>query len=583
MAAIAETVISSTMVLVVNKCRDAAAEQLKEGGLTKQKIRGLIEREIHDIKSKLEGVARTDLLTAIDSFEVGLRFLYEANDARCLKDVCEETARAEKGVKAEQSAVNSLSPSASLVEAMKNIDLPELDERTTRAITNAKERFKMARERAAAASNSEALSTCDRIASVRYRVMAAILEALNNPEDALPECKYCLEKLHSLPEVRDSFKTELNGGWLNKEDRREIICTVCHINRVIYDVTQSAGKEVHLWIWPPVDTRDDKVDPLRDARVSNVLQKQGMEHCCVTPWSFGQEGAELLKLKSPWRIANNTQDDFILADNKECSVKVFDAHGKFLYAFPQPNEGKEIYDVAADREDNIYVLCGGEKPGSQEKEYWVFVKGSADQQHRVVSLRKELLPWSWYLPSLTINSNNKVLVRGKSPGGQHVVDVYENDGHFVRSFGAEKLKNPTAIARADDGKIMVVDEYNGSHYVRMFSEHGQHLFKFKVGGSLSFVDVAFYSEHVIVAGIETGKHCLRVLVYTKDGRAFVRSTKFNVEGLDCLRGITVNMKGCFGIIAGFLREHPTNPDSDSFITPSNAFLDGEHDYKVLVV
>lgn len=80
------TVVCSSIVLVVNKCRDAAAEKLKEGGLTEQTIRQLIEREIHDIKSKVEGIARTDLLTAIDTFKVGLKFLYEAIDAKSLGD-----------------------------------------------------------------------------------------------------------------------------------------------------------------------------------------------------------------------------------------------------------------------------------------------------------------------------------------------------------------------------------------------------------------------------------------------------------------------------------------------------------------
>ena len=588
------TIISSTIVLAVNKCRDATAEKLKEeGGLTKQAIRRMIERELHDVKSKLEGIAKTDLLTAIDGFEVGLGFLYEAIDVTSLKDTSSEAVRATE----ENAEVNSPSSAAASVETvsiakeMIKIDLTELDERATRAISNAKERFKMAREKATAAANNEALNTCDRITALRYRVMATILEALDHPADALPECGYCLKKLHSLPDVRGSFKVELKGGWFNKEERREIISMVCQINHAIYDVTQSAGKDVHLWVWPFVDTGEDKIDPLRDARINSVLQKQGMGYCCVTPWSFGQEGIEEHKLKVPIGFASSTHGEFIIADSKERNVKVFDASGKFLYAFHHPNDSEStqvhLYDVATDKEDNIYVLYEWEKPGALQKtEYGVYMKSAASGQHHEFPLREDLRPWAWYLPSLTVNTNNKILVRGRL-GSANVIDMYQRDGQLVRHFGGGKLKNPTAITAADDGRVMVGDTTKDSHYVRMFSEQGEQLFKFRVEGSFSFVDIAFYqdqaSKQVLVAGFEAEKQGLHLLVITNDGRTFVRITELNVQGLDCIRGITVTMAGHIGFTAGFLREHSTNPDSESFITSTDAFLDANHNYMVLVV
>ena len=32
----------------------------------------------------------------------------------------------------------------------------------------------------------------------------------------------------------------------------EIISTVHQVNRLIYDVTQTVGKDAHIWIWPSV-------------------------------------------------------------------------------------------------------------------------------------------------------------------------------------------------------------------------------------------------------------------------------------------------------------------------------------------
>ena len=167
------TVVCSSIVLVVNKYRDVAAKKLKEGGLTEQTIRQLIEREIHDIKLKLEGVARTDLLTAIDVFQVGLKFLYKAIDAKSLGDARPEpspaTAERSSEVNSSSSTASSAMDTVPLAEAMMNIDVTELDERARRAISNAKDRFKMARERATAASNNEALTASDRITALRYR------------------------------------------------------------------------------------------------------------------------------------------------------------------------------------------------------------------------------------------------------------------------------------------------------------------------------------------------------------------------------------------------------------------------------
>lgn len=65
MASIITAVFKATIGLLVNKGRDNAAANLKEGDLTDQKFRGLIVREIDDIKSKLDGLARKDVFASI--------------------------------------------------------------------------------------------------------------------------------------------------------------------------------------------------------------------------------------------------------------------------------------------------------------------------------------------------------------------------------------------------------------------------------------------------------------------------------------------------------------------------------------
>ena len=139
----------------------------------------------------------------------------------------------------------------------------------------------------------------------------------------------CIEELNSLAAVRNSFDVQLKKGiqavrsLVGKDERKKIISSVCHVNRVMYDVTQTVRKDVLFWFWPNIG----EVDPLRDGRVAQILRKQGMEHCYV-PWSFGQEGEEEHKLKKPRGIATNSNGQFIVGDINE--VKMFDPTGHFI-------------------------------------------------------------------------------------------------------------------------------------------------------------------------------------------------------------------------------------------------------------
>ena len=65
MSSFIEAILKATVGLLVNKGRNVAAEKLKEGDVSNEQLRYLIVRELDDIKSKLDGIARKDLLTSI--------------------------------------------------------------------------------------------------------------------------------------------------------------------------------------------------------------------------------------------------------------------------------------------------------------------------------------------------------------------------------------------------------------------------------------------------------------------------------------------------------------------------------------
>ena len=316
MSSIVIPVFKSTIGLVASKGRDKIAEILKDGDVTDQKFHSLIVKEIDEIKSKLHALSRKDLEASISFFKEGIAFLYEVFKIA--------NTRGECGAVKAQAACNEAIP---LIEGIRRLEITGLDESATRKLSAAKKRFEDARRKATEAYNNESLETSDRILAMKYRVMATILETVDNPADALAPCRVCVGELNSLPAVQNNFDVQLKTGiqavrsLLGKEERREIISSVCHVNRVIYDFTRTFGGDAHLWTWPTVKTGGNKINPLYDARVTNVLVQQGTEHCRVTPWLFGQEGEKEHKLNESMGIATNSSGEFIVGDRGDRCVR----------------------------------------------------------------------------------------------------------------------------------------------------------------------------------------------------------------------------------------------------------------------
>ena len=141
MSSIVTAVFKATIGLLVDKGRDKAAERLREGDVTEQTFRSVIVREIDDIKSKLDGLSRKDLLASISFFEEGIWLLYKWFDTA--------SSRSEHDAATTQT-------SFSFAEGMKKLKLTDLDEPAKRFISSAKERFQEARRAATMAFFNEA-------------------------------------------------------------------------------------------------------------------------------------------------------------------------------------------------------------------------------------------------------------------------------------------------------------------------------------------------------------------------------------------------------------------------------------------
>ena len=533
MSSIVTALFKVTIGLLVNKGRDKAAEILKDGDVTDQRFHSLIVREIDDIKSKLDALSRKDLEASISFFEEGIAFLYEVFDI--------VKSRNERGAATAQAACDE---AFSLVEGITRLELTGLNESATRKLSTAKKRFEDARREATRAFKNEGLKTSDRILAMKYRVMATILETVDNPADAVAPCGVCVKELNSLSAVQNSFDVQLKTGiqkvrgLFGKEERREIIFNVCHVNRVIFDIALALGR---LDFSPSVYIGENRVIRLCDVKIKDVLLEHGKEYCCLPLRLLGQEGEEEHKLKYPLGIATNSSGQFLVTDLHY--VKVFDNSGKFVkQSSLSTDEVNTIHahEVATDMSDNIFVLTRLEKPG-RELSYWVYKLTKTADLHHKFRLRGEGL-----YNGLSVCDKGKVVTLR----GGNSVEEYNTDGEFVRSFGKGIIRSAFAVIVTNDGRAMVADQ--GDHCVHIFGESGDYLDKFKlqrIGYRSSFQAFHRAGEQIVVAGTRKGKSLL-VEIYSIDGE-FVYCSEIAIDSeILFVTGITMTTKGR---IAGIVR------------------------------
>ena len=141
-----------------------------------------------------------------------------------------------------------------LRQGMRKFELIDLDEAAARKLCNSKDRFKQARIESTRAFKNEALETSDRILAMQYRVMATILEAADNPEDAISPCRVCLKELNSLSAVQSSFNLQLKKGiqtfkgLFGKDKCWKIISSVCHVNRQCHLRCHADGRKRRIFL-----------------------------------------------------------------------------------------------------------------------------------------------------------------------------------------------------------------------------------------------------------------------------------------------------------------------------------------------
>ncbi len=262
--------ISSTLGLVLNKARSSAAEKLKDGDTTDEKLRDVIIEDLDDIKTKIDALSRKDLRSSYCFLKEGVVTLNlaldEAKDEQITtgepNDAPNEGSQTTATNESESGILNDAIALSHAIQKLNNTSS------VNGRLVSAKERFKAALEEATRAFCNEALSLPDRIMAAKLRVVSKILECLQDTKAAAAGCMLFLEELHNLPGIGETFTTYFKGGMRSKfykDSRLENVKSVLSLNFAILEfVAKFTGELPNMKNWPRIhlSPRNKTIHPL---------------------------------------------------------------------------------------------------------------------------------------------------------------------------------------------------------------------------------------------------------------------------------------------------------------------------------
>ena len=504
--------------------RKEVLKKLKEGeSIGDKNFLRLFLTETDELELKLDHISLKELGTSRVSYRQGLTILNEVlNEMGKTGEDETHTATVTVSGKSTFYAVDTMVDIVdSVTGKLKSLKVTDLDERAGKLVTEAKEAFGNASREAKEAFSNPSLKATLRVQAMSICIMAEILKHMDDPSIALPSCKSYLNDLYSLQQIQDSFCSLVTGkGSFEKE----IVRDVCYLNRLLFDVIHRVSEKEVFWRWPPIIIRkDDKIiyrlDPLRDVRVTKALCSKSRKKDVLSnvaevtvAWSFGAEEPDT-KLISPQDVTTDHHGHFIVADNGDRCIKVFNNSGKLVKSFSPLSRhqvDEEICSVVTDREGNIFVLT------------------KIDKYHHKVDLfdkdgkllKRFPLEEGLVCCSPVINDSNELFVvieNQKNDSKQSTIYAYKSDGKPIihKGFGQDSLMEPTDMTVANGGLLMVL---NRNGHVVTFDKDGKHLPEcdFYHKGDSPANALAFHSEseHVVISSLEPG-FFVNISIYDK--------------------------------------------------------------------
>lgn len=493
--------------------RKQVLKKLKEGEcILDGSFLELFLTETDVLELKLDQISQRELYASRVSYRRGLTIVNKVLDN--IGKIGEDETPAATMTVCGKSTFYAVNTEGDIVDSMtanlRSLKVTDLDEEAGKLVNEAKEAFGNASRKAEEAFSNPSLKATLRVQAMSICIMAKILKHMDDPSIALPSCKSYLNDLYSLQQIQDSFCSLLTGkGYFDKE----IVQDVCFLNRLLFDVIRRFSKKEVFWSWPPIIRKEDKIihriDTLRDVRVTKALCSKNSKKDVLTnvtemtvAWSFGAEEPDT-KLISPQDVTTDHHGHFIVADNGDRCIKVFNNSGKFVKSFsplPRHQVDEEICSVVTDREDNIFVLT------------------KIDKYHHKVDLfdkdgkllKRFPLEEGLVSCSPVINDSNElfVVIENQNNDSKHsTVYAYRSDGKSInqKGFGQDILMEPMDMTVASGGLLMVL---NRDGHVVTFDKDGKHLperdFYHKGDSPANALAFHLESEHVVISSLEPG-------------------------------------------------------------------------------
>jgi hypothetical protein len=460
--------------LLWNKARDTTAKKLKDGDITDAKIREIVVRELNDVKTKIDGLSRKDLLSSYSFLQEGVQLLNVSLDKS--KDEQKAVQSETQDDRGETSRMPSGDESADILN--KALELSRVMGKLkieSNESESAKERFKDARKEATHAFCNEALNIQDRIFAAKLRVVSEILECLDNPDTAVTSCRLFLEKVHDLPAVREIFSVYLGGGVksiFSKAERVENVKSVMMINYVLYQfVLRFSSKYYSAFSWPTIQLSDRSFNPIWN------WQEISTRKSC---------GDELIQLPNetkldrdlfPYNSAVNSHGEIVVGFDNDIEIISRTGESKVVYQFSVPStENKEeelieqkIVGLAVDQENNVYVLnCATtSQNGNVDSHAVLYI---LDEHCNRVKHKSEMnfLPKHKTYLRLAINRNNNIVMTPAN-SGDHYMYVYDHTGQLRYKF-EHKITDLHYMSVSDNNEIMLASYFGNA--VQIYTEEG---------------------------------------------------------------------------------------------------------------
>ena len=358
---------------MAQKIRSNIASRLKDGDVTNEECWRLIVRELDDIKSKLNGLARKDLLSSLCFLQEGINRLFQSllrSDS--IENIAESAEQAASTTVVVSSTRDSASgPNSPAYDAISLINATTSLKICSKVrYKSAMESFKLAREKATEAFCNEALSKEDRIQASQIRMMARILESLEDPDASVSDCLGYLKQLHDMGRTREIFSVMIGGGIksrFKKTKRLSNASAVQDMNVILFEFAKKFAKSSLLELmfhWPTISLGDERYHPLFPD-VHHDVEESGLQ--AMSLWSDFTFDDEI----DPECSVVNSKGEIVGLTSDNDTFRIFSQQPEEIQSMC---EGIKTMDVGThnvctigiDAEDNVYVIMQFHEVESQE-------------------------------------------------------------------------------------------------------------------------------------------------------------------------------------------------------------------------